>query len=261
MIQVPKDKMHCIAPLFSASDHTLIRSCLEGCMGDAWADRLEAPTAAKICTTDFCFLSGNPDSPVAEELAAVLPDGYSHPWCYIIPLQTIWEPVIEHVHTGKQFPVQRYSLCKEATAFHLDTLQRQAVTPQGNYRISPFDLSTYLTSQKEEWSSHLCAWFPTYSAFQEHGIGIAAYDGNQLVCGATSHSYYKGGIEVEIDTKPSYRRKGLATACAATLILECIQRGLYPSWDAANRESLSLAQKLGYHFHREYKAYRVSTSV
>ena len=55
MIQVPKDKMHCIAPLFSASDHTLIRSCLEGCMGDAWADRLEAPTAAKICTTDFFF--------------------------------------------------------------------------------------------------------------------------------------------------------------------------------------------------------------
>ena len=29
----------------------------------------------------------------------------------------------------------------------------------------------------------------------------------------------------------------------------------------AGRESLSLAQKLGYHFHREYKAYRVSTSV
>lgn len=33
--------------------------------------------------------------------------------------------------------------------------------------------------------------------------------------------------------------------------------GLYPSWDAANRESVALAEKLSYHFDREYTAYQV----
>lgn len=51
--------------------------------------------------------------------------------------------------------------------------------------------------------------------------------------------------------------KGLAAACASALILECLNRGLYPSWDAANRESLALAEKLGYRFDREYPAYDV----
>ncbi len=67
----------------------------------------------------------------------------------------------------------------------------------------------------------------------------------ELVAGASSYAFYKGGIEVEIDTKEEERRKGLALVCAAKLILECLERGLYPSWDAHNKESLALAEKLG----------------
>ena len=37
-----------------------------------------------------------------------------------------------------------------------------------------------------------------------------------------------------------------APACGAALVLTCLARGLYPSWDAANRESVALAEKLGY---------------
>lgn len=55
-----------------------------------------------------------------------------------------------------------------------------------------------------------------------------------------------------IDTKPEYRRKGLATAVGAALILECLQAGLYPSWDAASRISVALAEKLGYTFSHAY---------
>ena len=104
----------------------------------------------KFVPPTFVFLSGNPDSPVAEELAAVLPDGYSHPWCYIIPLSNNLGARNRTCTYWKTIPRAKIFLYKEATAFHLDTLQRQAVPPQGNYRISPFDLSTYLTSQKEE---------------------------------------------------------------------------------------------------------------
>jgi predicted GNAT family acetyltransferase len=73
-----------------------------------------------------------------------------------------------------------------------------------------------------------------------------------LVAGASSYSVYSGGIEIEIDTKPEYRRKGLATACGSKLILECLKRGLYPSWDAYDLRSAALAKKLGYQIDRPY---------
>lgn len=53
------------------------------------------------------------------------------------------------------------------------------------------------------------------------------------------------------------RRKGLASVCGAKLILECMKRGLYPSWDAQNKGSVALAEKLGYHFSHEYVAYEI----
>jgi predicted GNAT family acetyltransferase len=68
---------------------------------------------------------------------------------------------------------------------------------------------------------------------------------------------YGGGIEIEIATDPGYRRQGIALACASRLILTCLERGLYPSWDAANMASVRLAEKLGYHFDYAYPAYAV----
>ena len=65
------------------------------------------------------------------------------------------------------------------------------------------------------------------------------------------------GIEIEIGTMEAYRRQGLAQVCGAKLILECMERGLYPSWDAQNRWSVALAQKLGYHFDQAYPAYEI----
>ena len=81
--------------------------------------------------------------------------------------------------------------------------------------------------------------------------------GEELVAGASSYSGWPGGIEVEIDTRPDCRRQGLATAAGAGLILACLDRGWYPSWDAQNKESLGLAEKLGYHFSHEYLVYLV----
>ena len=69
-----------------------------------------------------------------------------------------------------------------------------------------------------------------------------------MAAGASSYTWYRGGIEIEIDTKAEYRRQGLALCCASALLLHCLERGLYPSWDAATPISVALAEKLGYHF-------------
>ena len=79
----------------------------------------------------------------------------------------------------------------------------------------------------------------------------------EMVAGASSYSYYDGGIEIQIDTREDYRRKGLAYVCASALMLECLKRGLYPGWDAQNLVSAKLAGELGYQYAGEYVAYEV----
>ena len=39
---------------------------------------------------------------------------------------------------------------------------------------------------------------------------------------------------------------------------ECIKRNKYPSWDAANSNSVGLAKKLGYECDSEYKIYKIN---
>ena len=48
---------------------------------------------------------------------------------------------------------------------------------------------------------------------------------------------------------------GLALAVCAKLILTCLDKGLYPSWDAANLASVSLARKLGYQPGHHYEVF------
>ena len=95
-------------------------------------------------------------------------------------------------------------------------------------------------------SHDLCSQFADYADYERRGIGVAALYQGTPVAGASSYTVYRGGIEIEIDTRVDFRRQGLATACGARLILNCLERGLYPSWDAHSRASLSLAEKLGY---------------
>jgi len=125
------------------------------------------------------------------------------------------------------------------------------------YELKLIDKVLYDKTRSIPWSADLCWNFPTYEDYQENGLGVVVLKDGEIVSGASSYIYYRGGIEIEIDTREDERRKGLATACGARLILECLERGLYPSWDAHNKESLALAEKLGYQFDREYPAYEI----
>ena len=107
------------------------------------------------------------------------------------------------------------------------------------------------------WSADLCSQFKDYEDYRKRGLGVAAFDNKILAAGASSYTVYKEGIEIEVDTREDYRRKGLALCCAAQLILDCLERSLYPSWDAQNPASVALSEKLGYHFDKEYTAYEV----
>ena len=73
--------------------------------------------------------------------------------------------------------------------------------------------------------------------------------------GITVHSVQGAQFSYGVAVSGDMRRRGVALACCARLILTCLDRGLYPSWDAANQTSLHLAESLGYAFSHEYAAY------
>ena len=257
MIKLETSQMHKIAPLFQNVQETMIWSCLQGIMGDAWADNIGDPACARIIIADVCFFAGDSSPHEALLLVKEIPSSFPKKSILMIPENEAWATLIEKVWENRYTKFNRYAIKKEKDAFDPVKLQSfMDKLPEG-YELAPVDERLYDLARQEEWSSDQTSQFPTYEDFRRNGLGFAVLHEGQLVSGASSYTVYREGIEIQIDTKSEYRRKGLAAACASALILECLNRGLYPSWDAANRESLALAEKLGYRFDREYPAYDV----
>mgnify|MGYP001636192725 CR=1 FL=1 len=78
--------------------------------------------------------------------------------------------------------------------------------------------------------------------------------------GITVHSVQGAQFSYGVAGSGDMRRRGVALACCARLILTCLDRGLYPSWDAANLESVALARRLGYRPAGPYDAWELYRS-
>ena len=228
----------------------MIWSCLQGHMG-----RVEylgdGPDSAMAVLGDFCFFAGRPAPALVRRAAAPL----------LVPRDGDWDALIRRSLGPEAVPFTRYATRKEPDAFRRESLVRlSAALPEG-VSLVPIGAELYPALMAQVWSRDLCGQFRDGGDFARRGIGVAALWRGEPVAGAASYSIYDGGIEVEIDTRPDLQGRGLATACGAQLILDCLDRGLYPSWDAHNRRSLALAERLGYRLSHPYRAYWVESRV
>lgn len=239
-----------LVPLFENMDSTIILSCLQGHMGTAWVDDLENPKVAQITVGIFVFYAGNPNTKEAEELLYNLPD-----YTLAIVNTDEWKILIEKIHNESIEKFQRYRF--EKAPKHLDKsyLQNLLSTLPEGYELKKIDKAIAIDPSLHELSEDFISQFNTIDDFIDRGVGYAVLNDGKTVCGATSYSIYDDGIEIEVATHPIHTRKGLATITASALILDCLDRGIYPSWDGANIESVKLAQKLGYIFKESYDTY------
>lgn len=237
--------MNKITPLFAGWNETIIWSCLQGYMGHAMPDDEENHSAAQIIVGDFCFFAGEPNKTLVQKAAAPI----------IIPQNEEWGKLIEDIWGNRVRRDLRYAIKKEPYVFDVEKLTRYATSLKPDYEIKLFDQEIYDQAVNENWSKDLCSQFTDYKDYYNRGLGVAIIHQGILVAGASSYTVYRDGIEIEIDTKQEYRQRGLATACGARLILECLKRGLYPSWDAHDLRSVVLAEKLGYHLDKPYTIY------
>ncbi|MHA1121992.1 MAG: GNAT family N-acetyltransferase [Candidatus Heimdallarchaeota archaeon] len=90
--------------------------------------------------------------------------------------------------------------------------------------------------------------------FRKNGFGFCALHNGKIAAEISNGGItYKNTFEIDIETHPDHRRKGLATVLAAFMIEYSLENGLDPRWDAANKSSAVLAFKLGYTDPEEYE--------
>ena len=239
--------------LFSQWEETLIWSCLQGIMGSIYADDLDHPTAAMAICGDFAFFSGTPNT----ELISYKPDWCTQDFIIMVPQNDDWKNAIVQFYGSKSKIVSRYAIKKEPDVFDTEKLEKIISSLPDEYELCMIDESLYQMCKETSWSTDLVSQFQNYEDYRRLGLGVVILRNNVIVSGASSYSRYREGIEIEIDTKEEYRRKGLACVCGAKLILECLKQNLYPSWDAQNKASVALAEKLGYHYSHTYTAIEI----
>lgn len=238
--------------LFAGWKNTMIWSCLQGIMGHLYADSREGCTSAMAMLGDFCFLAGQPK----EELAA-----YGQERCgdftIMVPQSRRWEEAIEAYWGKKAKRITRYAMRKPGSGFDESALRKTtSLLPKG-YELAMIGENLFWYCRNIPWCRDWVSQYDSYGQYLKHGLGVVLRKDGEIVSGASSYSGYLGGIEIQVDTKEEYRRRGFARICSAKLILECLRRGWYPEWDAQNLWSVRLAEHLGYEYGHAYPAYEI----
>lgn len=218
-----KDNIH---KIFENWNETIIWSCLQGIMGEVHTNSVEDTAMAIL--GDFAFYAGNPN----EELIRFKPESCRQDFIIMVPQNVEWADLIEKCYGDKAKKVTRYAIKKEADIFDVEKLKQAIICLPDGYELKIIEEAEYNMCRENGWANDLVSQYKDYNTYKELGLGVAVLKDGELVAGASSYSTYDKGIEVEIDTREDHRRKGLAYASGAKLILECLEKGLYPSWDA-----------------------------
>jgi len=236
-----------VAHLLGPWEETMIWSAMQGVMGSVYGNENSAMAAA----VDFCFYAGKPDA----ELIQYWPTECKRDLRILVPRDAQWEAEIEKTLGDKAKKTVRYALQKTPEKFDRAYLRELANCLPDGYELRHIDAEIYHRILNDGWGKTLVASYESAEQFVDMGWGVVAMCGDKIAAGISSYCTYNGGYEMEINTHPDHRRKGLGLACAAQMILDCLERGLYAGWDAANEPSIRMAEKLGYLFDREYTAY------
>lgn len=230
-----------------------IECVVEGQMGRAFVDDLDAPTAFCITLGPFWYFAGDAHSPGGQALLQELP-----PYVLLMPSPSSWIATAQQAFQDRLVAFQRYSF----TPDQLSEAQLAGLFNGSPYRDQVAALDAAQVAQLvEQPESYLeIGDFDSPADFLSRGLGFAMLKAGLVVGVAYSSLVCSRGIEVSVYVEERYRERGVATALASRLLLECQRRGMRPNWDAANVESCKLAQKLGYVFVEAYEAYYYSSA-
>ncbi|MBP3645951.1 MAG: GNAT family N-acetyltransferase [Clostridia bacterium] len=242
---VGAEALQSAAPLFANWQETMVWSALEGGMGRIWTIE-ERPKAALCENADFLFLAGSAEEMETRLLLEAWRNERAGQFIILVPDDPRCADMIRELFGEEAKRWVRYAFQKGGECFNREKLEGFVKQLPLEFTLRPFDEALYHEALKYEWSRDFCSQFENAQDFLTRGTGVAALRNGELIGGASSYAVYSRGIEIQIQTREDCQKRGVATACGAQLILRCLDKNLYPSWDAANEESVRLAKKFGY---------------
>jgi len=240
VVEVEPGGRHSLIPLFAncRHDRVLIDSVLEGHFGRAYADSADGPAVARLDSGAFTMLGGNPRAAGVRDLLRV---ASVH---YVTPQTAEWRATLE----GEFGPWLSTLPFVEFSAAALDRAHLLAFSralPAG-FELRCVDQALAERLPADLGNDGFLECFHSIADFLKRGIGYCVVCQGRIVSAATSMARSLWAIDIEIETAPGYRRRGLATAVGARLVVQCLEWGIKPCWLAANAASEGLARKLGY---------------
>lgn len=230
-----------IKPLFNDIRFFMGNSVLDGVMGKAYVDNTITPQIAFLAVRSYCFMSGNLSK---EKLKNIIDKNFKN---YILIPSDNLKSEIENIYEDGIIKRQRFSIKKEVK-FNKTKLKDMLNKIPDKFEIIKINKNLSDRIKKEDFIN-------ITDDYEKNGIGYCCMYNNEIIGVASSNIFYKDGIEVNIGVKENYRRRGIATALAANLILECLKENKKISWDADNMNSVRLAQKLGFEYDSTYDIY------
>ncbi len=192
------------------------------------------PHSAAVIMGDFALLYGQADP----QLLA----GFARPGLLLIGSRE-WQQLAQERFACRSYQRQRFLLRPdERLLHHLQQLAR----PVPGTRLEPIGERWFSDCRSREWAADFCSQFACFTDYARWGRGILLIQNDEPVSGASSYLVSRTGFTIQVQTRQDCQRKGYAKTVAAALILEAIQQGLYPDWDADNDASAALAVQLGY---------------
>jgi GNAT superfamily N-acetyltransferase len=221
-------------------------------MGKVFADSREEPCVARA-VLDFHLLAGDPLDANTSLLFELLQPGNT-----VIAPTPAWRQLVEATWPGALTIYHREAF--QAEQFDIDRLRgfRQALP--GGFELRQVRLEE-VVQFAADLSPALIYNFRSHEEFITRGVGMGILHQGKFVSGASSAAVGEGKFEIEIQTQPEFRRRGLARAVAAALILQGLEHGMEACWDAANEPSSALARQLGFHSTGKYDAYRLTPTL
>lgn len=233
-----------IKSLFNDIRFFMGKSVLDGLMGEAYVDNIINPQIAFLIVRRYCFISGNIDNLKLKELIDKNLKKY-----ILIPSDNICKS-IDKLYKNEIYKLERYSIKKDVK-FNILNLRQYVQNISKKFTIKRVDDNLEKRIRDENFIT-------ITDDYKKHGIGFCCLDNDTIIGVASSNIFYKDGIEVNIKVKEEYRRNGIATALASKLIITCLEENKKVSWDAANMNSVGLAQKLGFQYDSTYNIYKFS---
>lgn len=225
-----------------------IDCALAGTMGTVVVDDGDSPAVFRIAFPPFYYFAGDSGSAGGQEMVR-RQDADS----LLMPSAVGWLEAFQEAHGARLVAVERYTFAAEGLdRNHLASLLARSPHRRALVRLDR-EVATRLASE-EDGIVELSA-FASIDDFLENGGGYCLLEEGAVTGVAFSSLAHPQAIEVSIFVEPACRERGRATALGAALLDATLAQGRLPHWDAANLESVRLAEKLGYRPAGPYEAH------